>query len=260
VSGSDSAEPQVNPEQMRDEARRILGGARASGVTLRLLGALAFEYQCPRFAGLRQSMGRVLSDLDLVSLSDQWQDVTRCLDGLGYAFDERYAMLHGNERLIFFHDDGFRVDVFFDRLDMCHMVDFRGRLEIDPMTISITDLLLEKLQIVRITRKDLIDTIVLLCEHEVGGDESGVNEDYVAQRFAAEWGFYYTATENLKFIRDQSFKEFPVLAELDWAVVRSRIDRLLERIENEPKPPAWRLRAKIGTKVRWYKEVGDLMR
>jgi hypothetical protein len=260
MSGTQSAEPIVSPEKMRQEAKRILGEARPDHLTLRLLGALAFEYQCPKFNHLRVAMGRVLSDLDLVSLSDQWQQVTEYLDSLGYSFDERYAMLHGNERLIFFHDDGFRVDVFFDRLDMCHVVDFRGRLEIDPTTISITDLLLEKLQIVRITRKDLIDAIILLREHEVGEDEKGVNSAYVAARLSGDWGFYYTATENLKFIRDQSMNEFDTLTEEDWNAIRLRIDRLRERIEAEPKKPAWRLRSKIGTKVQWYKDVGDLMR
>jgi hypothetical protein len=260
VSGSDPAVPEVNPGQMREEAERILGEAHRADVTLRLLGALAFEYQCPRFNHLREDMGRVLSDLDLVSVSDQWQRVTQLLDSLGYAFDERYAMLHGNERLIFFHDDGFRVDVFFDRLDMCHEVDFRGRLSIDPKTISVTDLLLEKLQIVRITKKDLIDTIVLIREHEVGEDESRINAAHVATRFAGDWGFYYTATENLKFIRDQSLSEFPALADGDRDVVRTRIDSLLDRIEAEPKTSAWRLRSKIGARVRWYKEVGDLTR
>ncbi len=245
---------------MREEAKRILGEARQSGVTLRLLGALAFEYQCPRFNHLREAMGRVLSDLDLVSISDQWQQVTQFLDGLGYTFDERYAMLHGNERLIFFHDDGFRVDVFFDRLDMCHVVDFRGRLGIDSMTISVTDLLLEKLQIVRITQKDVIDTIVLLREHEVEEDESEINAAHIASRFAGDWGFYYTATENLKFVRSRSLNEFQALEKVDRDIVGARIDRLLERIESEPKTPSWRLRSKIGPKVRWYKEVGDLTR
>ena len=254
------AEPQPSPIQMRQEAERIAQAAQRAGVTLRLLGALAFEYQCPRFNHLRVAMERVLSDLDFVALSSQWQEITTVLDSQGYTFDERYAMLHSNERLIFFHDDGFRVDVFLDRLDMCHVVDFRDRLDLEPKTISLTDLLLEKLQIVRITRKDLIDTIVLLREHDVSDSEKEINAEYIAARLAGDWGFYHTASENLKYIRDSALGEFAALGEEDRRVVQSRIDSLLQCIEDEPKTRSWRARAVIGTRLRWYKDVGDLDR
>ena len=250
----------VSHQQMESEARRIAEQAQKAGVTLRLIGALAFEHQCPRYNYLRQAMGRELSDLDFVALSKQWEQIVHLLTGMGYSFDERHAMLHGADRIIFFHPEGFRVDVFLDRLNMCHVVDFRGRLHIDPVTISVTDLLLEKLQIVELTRKDVIDTIVLLREH--GGDQTevGINVDYVARRFSTDWGFYYTATENLKHIRDKSLAEFDTLAEEDRAVVSERIRQLLDRLEAEPKSPKWRIRAAIGPRLRWYKPVGALSR
>jgi hypothetical protein len=250
----------VSPQQMRSEARRIAEQAQQAGVTLRLIGALAFEHQCPGYNHLRQAMGRELSDLDFVALSKQWDQVVHLLTGMGYSFDERHAMLHGADRIIFFHPEGFRVDIFLDRLNMCHIVDFRGRLHIDPVTISVTDLLLEKLQIVELTRKDVVDTIVLLREHEVDQPEAGINTDYVARRFSTDWGFYYTATENLKHIRDKSLVEFDALAEEDRTIARERIERLLDRVEAEPKSLIWRIRAAIGPRLRWYKPVGALSR
>ncbi len=250
----------VSHQQMDSEARRIAEQAQENGVTLRLIGALAFERQCPRYNYLREAMGRELSDLDFVAFSKQWDQIVQLLTHMGYSFDERRAMLHGADRIIFFHPEGFRVDIFFDRLDMCHVVDFRKRLHIDPVTISVTDLLLEKLQIVEITRKDIIDTLVLLREHRINQTEAGINADYVARRFGTDWGFYYTATENLKHMREKSLAEFDALTEKDRAVVGEQIEQLLDRIETEPKSLLWQARAAIGPRLRWYKPVGDLTR
>ncbi len=242
------------------EHRRIQQEAERQGVVLRLLGALAFELRCPTHAPLRAALGRQLSDLDYVAPSKQWEQVVNLLTSLGYAFDERRALLHGHDRVIFFHPEGLRVDVFFDRLDMCHVVELRDRLTIHPETISLADLLLEKLQIVRITEKDIVDIIVLFLEHPVRDTEEGINGAYIAQRLSGDWGFYYTATENLKQVRDTFLAALPSLSETDRATVRARIDEILGHIERFPKTLGWKLRARIGPAVRWYKEVGELTR
>lgn len=205
-------------------------------------------------------MGRVLSDLDFAAKSKQWDLVVDLVTDMGYSFDERRAMLHGNDRVIFFHANGFRVDIFFDRLDMCHIVNFRERLDIDRETISVTDLFLEKVQIIELTRKDVIDTIVLLREHDVGSSELGLNIDYLASIFRDDWGFYYTATENLNYIRKEALREFEVLEDKDRSIVRRRIEAMVERFKAEPKTQKWRIRAAIGPRIRWYKDVGELAR
>ncbi|MGC8874226.1 MAG: hypothetical protein ACP5SI_07255 [Chloroflexia bacterium] len=247
-------------EFLHAEHRRILQEAEKQGVVLRLLGALAFELRCPRHVHLRSALGRQLSDLDYVALSKQWEQVVDLLSSLGYAFDERRALLHGHDRVIFFHPEGLRVDVFFDRLDMCHVVDLRDRLTIHPETISLADLLLEKLQIVRITEKDIVDIVVLFLEYPVTSGEEGISGVYVGQRLSGNWGFYYTATENLKKIRDTFLGAFPSLGDAERATVRGRIDEMLGYIERCPKTLGWKLRARIGPAVRWYKEVGELTR
>jgi len=242
------------------EHRRILQEAENQGVTLRLLGALAFELRCPTHASLRSALGRQLSDLDYVAPSKQWEKVVNLLTGLGYAFDERRALLHGQDRVIFFHPEGLRVDVFFDRLDMCHAVELRDRLGIHPETISLADLLLEKLQIVQITEKDIVDIVVLFLEHPVTETEEGINAAYIAQRLSGDWGFYYTATQNLKKVRDLFLAALSLLSESDRARVRAGIDQMIEHIERYPKTLTWKVRSRIGPAVRWYKEVGELTR
>lgn len=247
-------------ELLKQEHERILQEANRQNVTMRLLGALAFELRCPQHSSLRIALGRQLSDLDYMALSKQWEQVVKVLTQIGYEFDERRAMLHGMDRVIFFHPDGLRVDVFFDKLDMCHSIDFRDRLRLDPETITLGDLFLEKMQIVKITEKDIIDTIVLFIAHPVAETEAGINAAYIASRLSSDWGFYYTTTTNLKRIRDEFLDHYDLIPEKDRNLALGRMDQMLQRIESAPKTMQWKLRARLGTRSKWYKDVGELER
>lgn len=74
-------------------------------------------------------------------------------------------------RRIFDHPTLPHVDVFFDELNFCHKVDFRKRMDTDSPTISLADLVLEKLQIVEINEKDLKDLIVVNLEHPLSDSD-----------------------------------------------------------------------------------------
>jgi hypothetical protein len=247
-------------EILHQEHQRILEEAEKKQIVIRLLGALAFDVRCPNYFELRRALGRTLSDLDYMAISKQWEQIVELLTGLGYSFDERRAMLHGLDRVIFFHPNGLRVDIFFDKLDMCHEIDFRNRLTIDPQTISLSDLLLEKLQIVRINEKDIIDIIILLLEHPILESEEGINARYIVTRMASDWGFYYTAKTNLQLSRDTFLNKYDLLGENQRKIVHDKIDQILNRIEAEPKTMKWKLRAQIGSRAKWYKDVGELER
>jgi len=247
-------------ELLNQEHQHILAEAEKKQILIRLLGALAFEIRCPVHSELRRALGRTLSDLDYMAISKQWEQIVELLTGLGYSFDERRAMLHGLDRVIFFHPNGLRVDIFFDQLDMCHKIDFRDRLIIDPQTISLSDLLLEKLQIVRINEKDIIDIIVLLLEHPLSESEESINTRYISERMANDWGFYYTATNNLRRIRDEFLNHYELINDQNRQIVHTRLDQMLHHIEAEPKTMKWKLRARVGTSVKWYKDVGELER
>src|SRR5208337_2153189 len=90
------------------------------------------------------------------------------------------------------------VDVFFDQLNMCHKVSFVGRLELDFPITTVSDTLLHKMQIVKITQNDLVDVVALLRDHSVGSeDKETINLPYIANVLSADWGFYYTFFQNL---------------------------------------------------------------
>jgi hypothetical protein len=150
------------------------------------------------------------------------------------------------------------ADVFFDQLEMCHTLNFRGRLEFDSPTITLADFLLEKMQIVELNEKDKIDTVVLLREHAIGdSDNETINAQYISRLLAKDWGFYYTVTTNLGKIKDYARSS---MTEEHSRDVAAKTDRLVERIESEPKTTGWKMRARVGTKRKWYRDVEEVVR
>jgi hypothetical protein len=121
-------------------------------------------------------------------------------------------------------------------------------------------MLLEKMQIVHINDKDVIDTIMLLREHPVGdGTSETIDVRHVAKMLAEDWGFYYTVTENLKKIQDR-IPSFPELNEEDRTDISGKIQTVLKAMEDEPKTMAWKMRARVGARKKWYREVEDVTR
>src|SRR5439155_9968021 len=152
---------------------------------------------------------------------------------------------------------GMGVDVFFDELFFCHPIPLRDRLELDYPTITLADLVLEKMQIVEINPKDVKDSLVLLLEHPLeSGQAEGIDAAYIAQLLANDWGFYYTVTTNLGKLRHIGV-EHGSLTESQWEIVGARISELKRTIEEEPKTRRWKLRARIGPRVKWYQEVAE---
>ena len=143
-----------------------------------------------------------------------------------------------------------------ERYPAYHRLDFRGRLELDPLTLSPTDLLLEKLQIVGFSEKDFKDTLMLLLAHDLAEEheQDSIDSTHVATLLSKDWGFWYTLSTNLKGIRDL-LPKVDALSEDDARIIDSRIEALLSRIEAEPKSMGWRARSKIGPKKRWYEPV-----
>jgi hypothetical protein len=113
---------------------------------------------------------------------------------------------------------------------------------------------LEKMQIVKINEKDIIDTIMLLREHEVGDtDDDCVNGTRVADLCAQEWGLWRTTSMNLEKV--VGFLPHYDLTEEDKRIVAERVATLLALMDKYPKGTKWRLRARVGDKVKWYNEI-----
>ena len=228
------------------EATRIVDAANAEGIPLRLLGGLAIYFQCPGAASVER-LQRKYNDLDFATLS-KWGTQTRALFArLGYTGSKTFNALHGHQRLLFWDEQRERqIDIFIDRMQMCHIIDFRSRLQLDQRTLSLPDLLLTKLQIVEINEKDIIDAIALFYDHDITSDEQGIHAGYIAGLTANDWGLQKTLEINLKKTRAFAMEHgFP-------AYVPERIEALLAAMEAHPKSLAWKARAIVGERVRWY--------
>lgn len=246
---------------MKAEGERIVNEGRKRNLHLRLLGAIAFQARCPKYRYLTGKLHRELSDIDFAAYNKERAQIEKMMREFGYADQPMITALFGHRRLIFDNQStGLHIDIFFDKLEMNHDISFDGRLDNEELTIPLVDMLLEKMQIVHINEKDVIDTIMLLREHSIGNPGSGaVDGEYLARLLANDWGFYYTVTTNLNVVKSR-LASYPELTQEDRDNVSHKIDQLLESIEKKPKTLAWKLRAKVGPKSKWYKDVEDVNR
>jgi hypothetical protein len=251
-------------EDFYTERTRILeaiGDEPYQHIIMRLIGALAFRTHCEKYGYIQDKLGRVFTDFDFASYPRFTRDITRVLTELGYQEDKQVTQLFGDRRMLF-HDPVFdrHIDVFYNVLDFCHPIHFVGRLEVEKYTLPLAELVLEKMQIVEINEKDLIDTVMLLREHPIGNvDAETVNAELIAKILGNDWGFWRTVTANLKVLDDR-LDQYEHLSVEDRRVVHERIHELQEQIEAAPKTLKWKARARIGEKVKWYKSVEELER
>jgi hypothetical protein len=232
------------------ESERLLALSDTAGLVLRLLGGVAIGLRAPR--PLPPTLRRRFGDIDFVSAPGTSSALTRLFEGNGYQADREFNALQGKRRLIFLDaSHGRHVDVFVGEFRMCHEIPVAERLGLEPRTLPLAELLLTKLQIVHLNEKDVCDTLGLFHGHEVGEkDGDGINAARVAELCASDWGLWRTITANLAACRDRVGNYD--LGEDVREEIAARITAVLDRIEREPKSRSWRLRAKIGERMRWY--------
>jgi hypothetical protein len=241
-----------------DRALELVEKARDQGIEFRILGSLAYRLHCPANLQLFEEMKRDLTDVDLAASGKQRKDARTFLESEGFEIDRDLLVATEGSRYAFTDpSSAMIVDVFFDELYFCHRIPLRDRLHLDYPTITPTDLLLEKMQIVEINPKDIKDSLVLLLEHPIDSSNSdGIDAPYMAKLLARDWGFYYTVTRNLEKLQP-AVADYGGLGERGWEIVGKRVNELLQAIEEEPKTTKWKIRARIGPRKRWYQEVAE---
>ena len=254
----------IPSEVFLEEANRIVIEGKRQGLILRALGGVAVRLHSLGYIELAQRMGRLgegqqeFTDLDFMSYGRYREPMKEFFESLGYSKRRATLSSAASERQIYFHPEGwFFVDVFYDKLLVAnHPLDFRRRLELDSPTIPVSDLLLEKLQIVNMGGKDVKDVLVLLAAHDVAHatTSEAINGTYVAQLLARDWGFWYTVTTNLRGLTD-SLPGVKGPTDEERTLIVARVEALLDSIEQAPKSLRWKVRALLGSRVRWYQPV-----
>jgi hypothetical protein len=249
------------PETYLEEGRRLVDEAQKQGMVIRVMGPIALHYYFPDYIDLYRRLERlgerVFTDIDYAAYGKHRGKLVDFFGKQGYDFDKDTMMYFGQDRHIYFGEKIPMIDVFYDKLDMNHCVDYRGRLEIHPYCVSLTDLLLQKMQIVQINDKDLKDAMLLLVASPLSENErEGISLKYLAHRMSDDWGFYFTTTTNLEHVKTAMLKVAALTDEMR-STITQKADAILAAIENEPKSLGWKFRARTGTKKIWYKEVSD---
>lgn len=246
-------------DKFENELKRILRASDEAGIILRVIGSLAFQLHCPNFGYLQQAMGRAYTDIDFAAYRKQTKEIQKLMIALGYSENREVFIVSEGARAIFDKPEaGLHIDVFYEKLDFCHVISWEGRLEVDAPTIPLAEMLLEKMQIVQINEKDVIDTLMLLLEHPLGDKDDGtINVEHIAGLCANDWGLWRTTTMNLDKVRLLA-QGYDQLTTQQKARIDSQVKTALACLEREPKSLAWRLRARVGDRVKWYKEVDEV--
>ena len=262
-------EPTRPADRLMAEAMAIIDTAREQGVQLRLTGGLAIRRYCTDL----DFMDREYSDIDVVGLAAQSRDMHPVFAGLGYAENRYVSQATDSQQLQYVKAETLvepapetdsaeaplvdHVDIFLDVMRMDHDVDVRERLDIDDYAISPVDALIAKLQIGKINQKDVHDVVALLKDVPLLDAEGGPSVDvpYMADTCSRDWGLYHDITTNLDAVLARA-GDYGLPAD-DLQRVRERVSAIREAVEDASKPIGWRLRARVGERVAWRREVED---
>jgi hypothetical protein len=238
-------------EDTQSEGFRIVDLARESGLITKLIGGLGIAAHDHR--SLPAALKREFGDIDLVIGRKNGGQLSDFLTAMGYEANKRFNALHGAKRLLFYDVEKQRqVDVFVGEFSMCHKLNLENFLEVHPRSLTPDYLLLTKLQIFEINHKDLLDILRILYMHATESEHpdcAGISLTRMNQILSTDWGWYTTAVDNLKKVKEISEKTLTIMESNE---VKSKISTMIERVESEPKSAKWKARALVGRKKIWY--------
>lgn len=236
-------------DDVAPEGRRLAVAAQEQGIPLRLLGGVAVWCICPsaRVPPLQRAYG----DADFVGHGGDRKRITDFMTNQGYEADRMFNALHGKTRLNF-HDSARDrpIDVLLDKFTMAHELDLSKSRSKDGLTIAPADLLMTKLQVVSVNDKDVRDALALLVDHELADDDLSV--DRVLAATTNDWGLEHTVHRSLATASDLAPGIGLSPGQLDD--VQGRINALTDALNTAPKGRKWKLRARVGERVKWYEE------
>jgi hypothetical protein len=250
-------------ESLAEEALALLQAAGAQGVPLGLLGGVAIQLLLGE--RLEPGLRREVGDLDFLTTRRAGPAVEALLSARGWAPARRFNAVNGARRLLF--EDPLRprrVDVFVGGFQMCHSLPLLERLDGRAAVLSAADLVLTKLQIVALNAKDRGDLYALLlaceiAERDVEDDgTAAIDARRIAALAGADWGLHHTLELNLARLRE-GLADGSLTGE-QRALLEGRIAALALVLERAPKSRAWRLRARVGERRRWFEEPEEIAR
>ena len=223
---------------------------------VRLIGGLAVRMHIG--SDTEPVFQREYKDIDLATVKGKSKQVTELMLATGYEADRQFnaterpppaAVLRRRQPA-----SGGRVRRLIR--DVPRDPDLRAD-SARPTRDPLAELLLTKFQIVQLNAKDQTDILTMLYHHDVTDhDEGTINATRVAELCAADWGLWRTTKMNVERVRAA-----PPDCGLDaagQALVTERLERLWQRIQDQPKSGKWKMRNRVGDKKRWYEEPEEV--
>ena len=238
---------------------RVVNAASERGILLRVVGGLAVRVHCK---DPRRFYPREYPDVDFIAEKIEYNKIAAFFSNIGYTPNKQFNLLNGTQRQIYYHQEsGKHIDVFIGDFEMCHKIPLSGRLHLDPVTIPLAELLLSKTQIVELNRKDASDVMNLLFDNEVGDDDDNkVNVKRIVELCVNDWGLCKTNAINLERVENIVKTEDLSMSAEERERLLERVNQIQRSVNEAEKPLAWRMRDRVGTRVRWYTEVEEVAR
>ena len=248
-------------EGTAEEGQRLAEAAKDAGLPLLLVGGVGVWVTCPSARG--GALARSYGDADFVGRASDRKAITAFMTGQGYEPDKMFNAIHGATRLNY-HDPARDrpIDVLLDKFVMAHALDLRDALRSaagaagagERLTLPLADLLMTKLQVVSLNHKDLVDICALLLDHGFGEgpDDGTISMPRILAVTRSDWGFEHTIHRTLATLRER-IGEFELPAD-GAATIVGHADELDTALDAAPKSMAWKMRARVGERVKWYEE------
>jgi hypothetical protein len=245
---------------LEEEMYRLISAAQEQGIFLRVLGGLAVKVHSPHAS--HRSLARKYPDIDFVTDKDSAKRLLSFLPTEGYTPNKTFNTLSGDRRQLWYDEQhGRQIDIFIGDFTMCHTLPLADRLEIEPLTLPLAELFLSKAQIVELNRKDVLDLLALVLDHNVGqGDDETINVDLISNLCAKDWGLYTTVSMTIQKLRVALEEGEVELDEEEAQAIKRRLVAMEKAMDEAPKTMAWKMRARVGTRMRWYDEVEEVQR
>jgi hypothetical protein len=222
---------------------------------VRALGGVAIALTVP--TGVSLLFPRPYRDIDLIVAKGRQDALADLLSSSGYVPDEEFNAFNSHRRLLFYDaQHGRQLDAFVEVFAMCHEVPLKGRLAIPGLALPPPDLLMTKLQIVELNDKDMRDIFNLLYSQPHADPAEALGLPRIAACCAADWGLWRTACINIERAQN-ALPDLPLTDE-ERDVLQIRLRALMIALDTEPKTRRWKLRARLGDRVRWYEEPEEV--
>lgn len=236
---------------------RLVEAAEKNKIQIRAVGGLAVHVHNKKN---HPFFIREYGDLDFAVAKKQRREFEAFMPTVGYSPHKQFNVLNGDQRQIYYHDESeMKIDIFVGDFEMCHKIPLENRLTVEPYTIPLAELFLSKIQIIDLNEKDAKDIASLLLNAETGDhDKETINLKVLADLCSQDWGLYKTTSINLEKIQEVINKTSLTADEKN--LISQRRQEILQTFESMPKPLAWTLRDRVGTRVKWYIEVEEVRR